>query len=248
MPEMMEIYKKHASEYDELVRAEDYRGHLRSFLRQTIDWNGKIICEAGIGTGRVTRFYIDLARRVYGFDRELHMLDRCRRNLSDYRDKLVLETGLNEKQISIPEPADIFVEGWSFGHTISERHHEIVSFLPALLNRVQSLLRRTGTIILIETLGTNVSYPVPPTKELVDFYRLLEERHGFQRHVIETDYRFGSRDEAARVMGFFFGDEMRYSVKSGGQSIILEYTGVWIKRLSKGDKNGHQRVDHSDAV
>lgn len=248
MPEMMDIYKHHAENYDELVNAEDWQGRLRECIRQLTDWRDGIVCEAGIGTGRLTRYYLDMVERVYGFDRERHMLDRCRLNLADHAGKLILTTGLNENLPKIAEPADIFIEGWSFGHTISEHYPEIETVLQTMLTRIRSNLAGTGTIILIETLGTNVSRPAAPSEALDSFYRLLETRHRFRRHVIETGYRFGSNEEAARIMGFFFGDRMRYSVEQYGGSVIPEFTGVWTKQLDRGGVDGHQRIDHSDAV
>ena len=87
-----------------------------------------------------------------------------------------------------------------------------------------------GAIIIMETMGTNTAGAGAPHEKLAFFYETLVERYGFEEHVIRTDYRFGSNEKAADVMGFFFGDEMKQSVLERGTAVIPEWTGVWIKR------------------
>ena len=93
----------------------------------------------------------------------------------------------------------------------------------------ERLVRPGGTILLIETMGTNVDEPCPPGELLSTFYRILEEDHDFRRTVISTDYRFRSVEEAARVMGFFFGHQMSEAVRQRGTTIVPEYSGIWTK-------------------
>ncbi|MDZ7793936.1 MAG: hypothetical protein U5P10_09675 [Spirochaetia bacterium] len=73
MPKMSEIYKKYATEYDKLVTAEDYQNNLTEELLNKIEWDKKIVYEAGIGTGRLSKIYIDKIEKLYGFDREAHI-------------------------------------------------------------------------------------------------------------------------------------------------------------------------------
>jgi len=231
MPDMMEIYKKYSANYDELVTAEDYEGNLSSFLGEEILWKNQIVYEAGIGTGRITGACIDKVKAWYGFDREQHMLRRCSENLSGYKNRLHLKPADNEHLPLIPEPADIFIEGWSFGHTMVENEKHYAEVFESIYSRIETNLKETGKIIIIESLGTNVGEPAAPLPILKDFYALLEKHYQFKRTTLRTDYRFPDSEEAARIMGFFFGDRMKEDIIKTGKTIIEEYTGVWMKDL-----------------
>ena len=86
-----------------------------------------------------------------------------------------------------------------------------------------------GMMILIETLGTHVNEPTIPNDLLAEFYRHIEDDYRFTRHVLTTDYRFPNYTEAARIMGFFFGEDMFEQIMNAQQEIIPEFTGIWIK-------------------
>lgn len=231
MPEMREIYKKHAGNYDELVNAEDHKNNIAEFLSTTINWSDKVVYEAGIGTGRVTRMYIDSAKRCYGFDRENHMLEQCQLNLNSYANKLKLEVADNLDLTKIDEGVDVFIEGWSFGHTMSDSGTDYKSVFGKIYDGISSQMESRGVFVIMETLGTNVTEPSVPGKSLENFYRLLEEEYAFTRHTIETDYSFSTVKEAVRVMGFFFGEKMAADIRSSKLSVIPEFTGVWIKEI-----------------
>ena len=231
MPGMMEVYKRYAANYDELVNAEDWKNNLDRAIRAAVDWNDAVVYEAGIGTGRITKIYIEAASKCYGYDREDHMLEACRRNLSAYEEKLFIRTGINESLPDAPEIADIFIEGWSFGHTIIENENRYVDVFKRMHSRINSILGGSGTIILIESLGTNVSSPSPPKELSASFYAVLENSYGFEKQVLRTDYMFLDSGEAARVLGFFFGDRMAEDIIEKDIRIIPEYTGVWVKKL-----------------
>ncbi len=229
MPSMYEIYQSHAPKYDELVNAEDYRHNLRSWLRANIEWNGKQVVEAGIGTGRITRFYIDLVEAVFGYDRESHMLEQCRENLKEFSENLHLEKQENMQLKA--NPADIFIEGWSFGHTIIQNEDTFSSAVPQLMDRIFSCVKPGGTIIIVESEGTNVDAPKVKTPCLSRFYHVLENEYGFTHTTISTDYRFSSIEEASRIMGFFFGDAMGEDILRQKRTVIPEYTGIYTRKI-----------------
>ena len=229
MPDMMEIYKKYAVNYDELVTTEDYQKNLTHFLYENIIWYNKTVYEAGIGTGRVTKMYIDSIQRAYGFDRESHMLETCRQNLCSHLDKLILAEGENTDLKSVPEPVDIFLEGWSFGHTIIEHAQNYPSVFKRIYENLCEIVKNNGKMIFIETLGTNVDTPAAPNGTLEEFYHHIETEYQFTRYTIATDYRFSDYTEAARVMGFFFGEEMSREILKTQRAIIPEFTGIWVK-------------------
>jgi len=227
---MTEIYRKYALRYDELVGAEDYEGNLRAVLRRAINWKNKTVYEAGIGTGRVTEMYIRRIRRLYGFDREQHMLDRCTRNLAAYSGRMILACADNYELQPAAEKADVFIEGWSFGHTVWEHRDNIDNAIARLIRNIDGTISPAGTAVIIESLGTNTEEVGAMNEALHCFYTALEDEYGFERNTIRTDYRFDSCRRAAKVLGFFFGDEMGKKVLQRGKRVVPEYTGVWIRR------------------
>ncbi|MBT3316782.1 class I SAM-dependent methyltransferase [bacterium] len=233
MPEMYEIYEKHADKYDELVRAEDYQNNLRNLLHETVNWRDLSVIEGGVGTGRVTRLYIEQVASSICCDRAQHMLDFAQGALSEYEDKLKF---LRADNLNIPDldgGFDLFIEGWSFGHSVSDcsTADEIKSVTDILVHNATKDLKPGGVVILLETLGTNLDFPGPPHEKLNIFYSELEQKHGFQMKKIRTDYQFQSNEEAARIMGFFFGEKMCQSVLKRNNAIIPEWTGMWTKTI-----------------
>ena len=236
MPEMYEIYDRYAREYNELVNAEDYQGNLAPALLDVADWNDANVVEAGTGTGRVTALYADRADHIVCFDRSAHMLEAARNRLGRFTDRITFIEGDN---LDLPKDAvthafggqvaDILVEGWAYGHAVMDSGKP-ASTCRTLLSSSRRLLREGGTVVLMETLGTAVDEASPPHPLLEAFYLELEDAHGFKRVEIATDYRFSSVEEAERIMGFFFGEEMAAEVRRRNSSTIPEWTGLWWRR------------------
>jgi SAM-dependent methyltransferase len=220
----LEIYEKHARDYDAFVRAEDYQGNLNRFLHEIADWRDAAVLEGGTGTGRITRLYLDEVKSAVCCDRSKHMLDFAKNGLVAYKDKITFLHADNTELPDLESQCDIFVEGWSFCYSLS-------SPFATLINNAEKNVRSGGTVILIESLGTNVPVPGVKTKELRALYKTLVGNYGFSEEVISTDYRFESKKEAAQRMGFFFGEEMREAVRAIDSTIIPEFTGVWWKRV-----------------
>ena len=225
---MTEIYKSRSDAYDELVNHEDYMNNLGNFLNKQIDWRDKVVCEAGIGTGRVANYYIPEVKRCYGFDREDHMLEKCAKNLAEYQSKLTLANRDNLDLNEIDMKADIFVEGWSFGHTVMENSGRLEETSEALVGNAKKLVKDGGRIILIESAGTNVDEPTFKNAVLDKFLKSLELKYNFKKKILRTDYSFPDFRDAARTMGFFFGPEMGGDIKRSRKSIIHEFTGIWV--------------------
>ncbi len=224
----MEIYKHHAKEYDELVTHEDVENNLGKWLKEHIRWEDKVVVEAGAGTGRVTALYIPYVKKAFLHDRSAHMLDRLRKNLEQYTHKFRTNP-LDHLDIFLNQPADIFIEGWSFGHLMIEHKKHLHLIMDKMQKMIDDNLQKDGKAIIIETLGTNVTAPNPPEPILAYFYKNLESKLGYKRHVIRTDYEFPSVEEAARIMGFFFGDAMNEKILQEQKYEIEEYTGIWIR-------------------
>ena len=230
MPTYYDIYNKYIAEYDELVKHEDYQDNLQKTLLSLFDWKNKTVIEAGIGTGRVTSKYIPIVKSVCGLDRAENMLQKAEKNLTQFLEKIEFKVCDNLNLASIKRKYDVFIEGWAFGHTVSDSPESINNTVELLINQVLSLLNKNGDICFIETLGTNYLQPEPPNNVLSLFYNILEKKHGFNKVIIDTSYRFENNNEAQRIMGFFFGQDMKDSVKNSGKNIIPEWTGLWYKK------------------
>ncbi|MDC7125933.1 MAG: methyltransferase domain-containing protein [Spirochaetales bacterium] len=227
MPTMFEIYKAHSKEYDELVNAEDYKNNLGEYLKTKFDWKNKVVYEAGIGTGRVTNYYISQAIHCYGFDYEEHMLSQCKMNHSANIDKMTLNIAENLKLKPVDEEVDVFIEGWSFGHTMNQNSDNLNVAIELLIDNIKGIVKENGEILIIESLGTNVEESGTTKEYTKYFYKILEGKYKFSKTILRTDYKFKDYKEASRVMGFFFGDEMKSDIENYKKEIIKEYTGVW---------------------
>ena len=227
MPSMVEIYRHHRVEYDRLVDAEDHARHLPEFLDSLVDWRGLTVLEGGLGTGRVTEMYADKVRRVNGFDRESHMLAAARERLARHAPKLDLRPADNLALPRLPEPADLFIEGWSWGHSIVDGPGSVEDIADALFASIRPDLVPGAPVILIETLGTLALSPAAPHPRLAEFYHLLQSRFGLRQTALSTDYRFPSASAAAETIGFFFGEAMRRAALAANSPVVPEWTGVW---------------------
>ncbi len=244
MPDMYEIYDHHASRYHELVQREDADGDLRKAVFEIVNWRNTRVVEAGVGTGRVTSWYVKYITSALLLDRSEDMIDTARTHLSPFLHRLTFRICENtdlermKRQVIHPDVdntgADIFVEGWSFGHTVLDAEDQpggIDERCDQLVHSSAALVRNGGTMIFLETLGTNVDEPGPPVPGLARFYERLETSYGFTRHEIRSDYVFDSVEQAADLCGFFFGTDMAESVRSRGSERVPEWTGMWTRRV-----------------
>ena len=187
MSNMLEVYQSYSDLYDELVNHEDYNNNLHKFLNNNIQWENKVVCEFGVGTGRVTKNYINNVQKAYIYDNSQHMIDKAKANLSKWSDKLVYSILDNNKINTIENKYDIIIEGWSFGHLIVQDNNQNES-IQMLISETK---KRAKEVIFIETIGTNVETPNPPGEKLSKFYHELVN-NGFTEYIIETDYKFSN--------------------------------------------------------
>lgn len=221
------IYASHADVYDLLVSREDHEGNLpRAVLERAVLHQADVI-ELGVGTGRLTRWLVDHARTLRGFDQSPSMLDVARRALE--------AKGARNWSLSVADHrhlplsggvADVGIEGWAFGHLVEDAEEPWVGPVDEALDELRRVVRPGGTLVLIETLGTGNAEPRAPSERLAAMYEHLE-RLGFERDVVRTDYAFASFEEAERLCRFFFGDELGDRVRAEQITILPECTGLW---------------------
>lgn len=226
------FYRENAQLFDRLAAREDCHGNLFAALNQIIPLDGLRVAEFGAGTGRLTRLLAAQAARVYAFDIESAMLKLAADNLR--------VTGMTNWRLAQADNhcppvkdncADLAIEGWSFAHTTAycgTRWRESADQLHGELARI---LKPGGTAILIETLGLGKRQPEPPTEWLGQLYAHWQDKQGFQRMWIRTDFQFASPEEAEELLGGFFGAELAHIPIQPNQRIVPECTGIWWKRF-----------------
>ena len=221
------IYRSHAHTYDELVSCEDCDGHLLPAMVAVTPLEGKHVVELGAGTGRLTRLLAPHVGSIHAFDRAAPMLQVARARLAP----LGLHNwslGLADNaRLPLPsDRADLAVAGWSFGHeTVWSEDWQTP--IEAAVREMLRVVRPRGVALIIETLGTGHTEPFDPPAALARYYAYLQERWGFQRSWIRTDYAFPSREAGERLVRFFFGDEMAHTFLTRGETRLPECTGLW---------------------
>ncbi len=231
MPSFREIYRQHAAQYDQLVTREDYQGNLLRALQAIRPLDGLTVAELGAGTGRVTRLLGPYVRGIFAFDASHHMLGEAQTQLRACGLRAALAVADNA---ALPLPAacaDLAVEGWSFGHATSWFPDTWRERIGAMLAEMRRVLHPDGLMIVIETLGTGVESPQPPTAALAAFHAWLVGEHGFACTWVRTDYRFESPAEAEALTRFFFGDDLAGRVARERLAVLPECTGIWWRHL-----------------
>jgi ubiquinone/menaquinone biosynthesis C-methylase UbiE len=232
MPSFQEIYAHHADRYEELIAHEDRARSLDAALDRVLGGRPEIVVELGCGTGRVTRLLSPRAERVRAYDGYAHMVEHARAHLSLPN----VSYGVADNG-ALPEAdgaADVVVAGWTIGHVTGFFPEAWEEHARRAVNEMRRIARPAGRIVILETMGTCVESAGPPNERLARLYAMFEGEFGLSREVIETSYELATVEEAARVLGFFFGEPMAEKVRARGSAIVPEWTGVWSGAIAEG--------------
>lgn len=231
-PDHREIYAKYADQYELLVSREDYQSNILRKLGEIEVFEGKHVVELGAGTGRLTRLLAPIVGSIAAFDASLSMLEVAGETLrsSEHRN-WGLSAADNRSLPVADKTADIAISGWSIVYLVVWNESAWESELRRGLVEMKRVLKRGGSIVLLETLGTGRKTPKPPD-ELLDYYAFLENE-GFSSTWIRTDYRFQSLEEAEGIVRFFFGEAMVNDIVDDGSIKLPECTGIWWNRLDQ---------------
>ncbi|HPG29730.1 MAG TPA: class I SAM-dependent methyltransferase [bacterium] len=233
------IYKTQSLEYDELISKEDYKRNILKTILKIADIKNKIVIDSGAGTGRLCETVFPYAKRVFGFDISEEMLDTARKKFSKSQLKKIVFKKCDHRNMDLPDKtADLIMSGWSVCHLVKWNWKNRIKELDNVLKEFERLLKKNGTIIIFETLGTGTAEPVPPTDKLAEYYESLEKRFGFKKKIISTDYLFDDKNQCERLVSFFFGQETvskifnKKIVKFKKEKVrVPEFTGVWHKTI-----------------
>jgi len=220
------IYRTDGDRYEALVSREDYLRNIPQAIDEVINVDGLNVLDLGAGTGRLTLMLAPRVKNIRAFDASAEMLRVCRERL--------IATGLSNWQVDVADhrqlpvddhSADLVVSGWSVSYLSVWNQENGDAELDKWLTEMRRVLRKNGTIILFESLGTGNESPVR-LEHVEPTYRWLDKNE-FQNKWIRTDYKFESVEEAEELSRFFFGDELGDKVKENNWVILPECTGVW---------------------
>ncbi|HET9587236.1 MAG TPA: class I SAM-dependent methyltransferase [Anaerolineales bacterium] len=224
------IYQSEGERYEALISREDYQGNIPRAIDDIIPVDGLEALDLGAGTGRLTMILAPRVKSIDAFDLSAAMLRVCRQRL--------VASGSSNWQVSLADhrqlpvrahAADLVVSGWSVSYLAVWNPEQAEQELDSWLAEMRRVLRKDGTIILFESLGTGNETPIR-LEHLESTYGWLHA-NGFQNKWIRTDYRFESLHEAEELSRFFFGDELGEKVRQNHWVILPECTGVWWKTI-----------------
>lgn len=230
-----DIYEYISTPYDLLVSKEDYEGNIPAALIQIADFKQKDVADLGAGTGRLTQMVAAEAKSIVAVDFAADMLKVAANKLTEagLKNWKTCVSDLRHIPSLEDESVDIVLAGWSVCYLSSSDHQEWELHLEQVITEMERILRPQGTIIILETLGTGNTEPVPPDF-LRKYFEALEQKYGFNPKVIRTDYAFDSAEQAEQLCRDFFGDELGDVIREEKTNIVPECTGIWWRTALKG--------------
>ena len=214
-----QIYATQAAKYDAMVSCEDYQGNLWTALQAIRDFSGLRVVDVGAGTGRITRLLAPHVERITAVDISHHMLQQANLQETAVADACHLPF----KNSTV----DVAIAGWALGHSVGWYPETWQTVIGQAIASMQRVLRPTGSLILIETMGTGTETAVAPHAGLAAYYAWLENDLGFAHTTIATDYQFNSVAEAIALTQFFFGNTLAEKIQQQQLTILPEFTGIW---------------------
>lgn len=231
MPDHRQVYQLGAAQYQRLIDREDYQGNLLPALQRISPLEGLDLVDLGAGTGRLACLLGPAAASLFAFDASPHMLETAAARLSSLPIDRWLAAAADHRRIPLAaSSADLVVSGWSICYLVVWEESRWQSSLRDGLREISRLLRRGGTAVIVETLGTGVDTPQAP--ETLQAYFDFLAGSGFSQTWIRTDYRFQSQQEAQELVGYFFGPEMLERIGPEPEPILPECTGLWWKTVT----------------
>lgn len=231
MPDHAAVYDHQADEYECLIQREDHEHNILRQILKLTPLEGKDAADIGAGTGRLVCMLAPYVRSIHAFDLAPAMLAVTSAKLeaagfTHWQTKVA-----EHRELPVPDASyDILFAGWTICYLASSNVDHWQANLNETMQEIRRVVRPGGTAVILETLGTGCTEPQPP-EFLHGYFRLLEQKYGFTRAEIRTDYKFESVQEAERLTRFFFGDELAERVLQQAEPILPECTGIWWLKL-----------------
>ena len=231
MDHFEKIYAHRAQEYHRMVTVEDVEQHLLPALGLDGPQDGLKILDLGSGTGRIPLLLHPQPVRLAALDLNRAMLAEQAVQRSALGGSWPLVEGDMRALPFVSRWADVVTAGWAIGHLRAWYAQDWQTHMTRILHEMLRVVRPGGRVIIMETLSTGSLIPQPPTPELAEYYAWLENRWGFTRQQISTDYQFPDVDTAVAWTEFFFGAELAESIRRNAWARLPEWTGVWTLQI-----------------
>ncbi|MBM7563517.1 class I SAM-dependent methyltransferase [Paenibacillus sacheonensis] len=224
------IYQTQAERYERLIASEDAEDNLLRAIQTIVpDLTVLDAVDIGSGTGRLARLLAPQVRSILLTDASQAMLDIAAKQLTEAKmTNWRTSQGVNDRLPLVNQSVDLLTAGWTICYSASSNVPNWRTNLQAILAEMERVIRPGGTAIIFENYGTGASEPNPPSF-LKDYYRALEQQHGFEHRYIRTDFHFASEEEAFALIDFFFGSEFSQQVVNDQTVHFPECTGIWWK-------------------
>lgn len=216
-------YQHNYKLYNSLISYHDYTEQILPTLNKITPIENKIIADIGCGTGRLGSLVVEDAKKVYLCDTSEKMLEGARERFSNFPNSKY-EINLSNT-FNLPydnNTFDILMEGWSLSFCIKD-----VQLWDNLINELLRVVKKGGTLIIIETLGYGVELPNCSNHYLNSFYSYLKNNKGFNFKWIRTDYKFENENQALLYTNAFFDFDIVEKLLENPKRIIPECTGFW---------------------
>jgi ubiquinone/menaquinone biosynthesis C-methylase UbiE len=231
MDHFEKIYANNAGDYHRMIAVEDVDGNLLPALNAVTPIDERRVLDLGSGTGRLPLLLHHRVDRLVALDLNFPMLieQAVQRDSIDWKWPLV-----NGDMRWLPfadRCFDIVIAGWAIGHLRSWFEADWKQQMGLIFDEMQRMTASGGAIIVLETMTTGSTKPMPPTEGLAEYYQWMENEWGFKRNVIRTDYQFDDIEQAVAYTEFFFGADLARAIRENDWVRLPEWTGVWGKSV-----------------
>lgn len=155
MPKEKDVYHKHAEKYDQLIQREDFQQNILSTIQAITPLENNMVLDIGAGTGRLTRILAPYVKTIAALDLSMAMIKEAKNVLQHSgAENWCLAVGDNARLPVKDGFADLVVSGWSFCYLAVWSGDQWRARLQAGLDGIQRVLRKGGTMVILETMGT----------------------------------------------------------------------------------------------
>ncbi|TVY10788.1 class I SAM-dependent methyltransferase [Paenibacillus cremeus] len=228
MPDHTRIYEHEAHTYQQLISKQP---SLAPIIEELCPYQGLDIIDLGAGTGRLTTVLAPEVRSIIALDASVAMLEVTAQRLQKAGLSGWSTIAADHRKLPLADgSADLIVSGWSICYLASSDLQDWRQNLTDVMSEIERVIRPNGTVIILETMGTGVETPEPPSF-LKAYYAALEEDYGFSHRWIRMDYRFDDAAQTEALTRFFFGDALADRVAEQQLVQVPECAGIWWKQF-----------------